>query len=98
MLIGMGVDVNAVDNNVDYPLDLAAAKGDAAIAELLLSHGANIHLRNRSGGFAIHTAALAGNAAVVKLLLDKGSDVNSRVEATGETPCTTPRRLVERIR
>jgi ankyrin repeat protein len=86
MLLKLRVDANAINANGDYPLDLAAQKGDAQIVQLLLAHGAAVNLRTRSGSFPIHTASLAGNAEVVKLLLDQGADINCRVSETGETP------------
>jgi ankyrin repeat protein len=86
MLLKLGVNPNAVDANGDYPLDLAAQKGDSQIVQSLLSRGATVNFRNKTGSFPIHTAALNGNTEVVKLLLDQGAEIDCRVSETGETP------------
>jgi ankyrin repeat protein len=86
MLLDMGVKVNAVDGDGNYPLDLAAQKGDLQIVQLLLSHGAEVNIQAKNGSFPIHAAALFGNTPVVQLLLDKRADINCKVAATGETP------------
>jgi ankyrin repeat protein len=86
MLLKLRVNPNAVDRSGDYPLDLAAQKGDPQIVRLLLSYGANVNVRTKTGWFPIHTAALSGHAEIVKLLLDHGADIDCRVSGTGETP------------
>jgi ankyrin repeat protein len=86
MLLKLGVNPNAVDANGDYPLDLAAQKGDSQIVQSLLSRGAAVNFRNKTGSFPIHTAALNGYTEVVKLLLDQAAEIDCQVSETGETP------------
>jgi ankyrin repeat protein len=75
-----------VDPNSECVLHDAALKGFARIADLLVSHGANVNARNSAGATPLHDAALAGQAAVIAILLDRGADINVRDEDTGATP------------
>jgi ankyrin repeat protein len=86
MLLKLGVKPDLADLNGDYPIHLAAQKGDLQIVQLLLSHGASASIQSRTGSFPIHTAALSGNTDIVQLLLDKGAEIDCRVLKTGETP------------
>ena len=52
------------------PLLEAAYRGNTDIAELLLSHGANLAAKDSDGFTALHKAADHGKAEVVQLLLD----------------------------
>ena len=62
----------------DCVLHDAALKGFTRIADLLVSHGANVNARNSAGATPLHDAALAGQAAVITILLDQGADINVR--------------------
>ncbi|XP_066496871.1 ankyrin repeat domain-containing protein 61 [Tiliqua scincoides] len=53
--------------------------------DLLLRHGANLHLKDSDGQEAIHLACRGGREDLVSLLLDYGADVNSLTEL-GESP------------
>src|SRR5882724_4817382 len=69
------------------PLHLAAFFGHTKVAELLLSHGADVTARSRNpnGNTPLH-AALAGNHKFVAgLLLGAGADVNA-ADAAGWRP------------
>jgi ankyrin repeat protein len=62
------------------PLHLAAAAGDAAMAELLIEHGADLEADNRGpsaprGGTPLYVAAAWGRVEVVELLLARGAAV-----------------------
>ena len=68
MLIGMRVDVNAQGSEGNRALDVACIQGDAAVSRLLLEHGADPNLRNKSGSTPLHDAALNGSKEVIELL------------------------------
>src|SRR5688572_7972638 len=67
------------------PLQLAAEKGRAQLAELLIARGAKIDARDVGGDSPLAWAAANGHDDVVRLLVDKGADVNSR-SAKSMTP------------
>jgi len=46
------------------------------VANLLISHGANINAVNGLGMTLLHIVCLNTKAYIVKLLLDRGADVN----------------------
>src|SRR6185437_9319478 len=79
-------DANGTGPEGSTLLEDACLKGHAAIAELLLSHGARVNDMGKAGATALPNAALGGNAATVRLLLEHGADVNARDRESGETP------------
>jgi ankyrin repeat protein len=60
-------------------LQIAAARGDLAIVELLLAAGASPNKRSHDGSSPLHEAARCGHLEVVRALLAAGA----------ETRCTT---------
>lgn len=56
---------------------LASRRGQTAIVNLLLSHGASANSRNIRGNFPLLMAARMGHEPIVKLLLENGADVNA---------------------
>ncbi len=85
--IAEGADVNQADYASRLPLFLAASKGHAAIAVLLIEKGADVSmeyplLRWRP----LHGAAYAGHLDVVEILIEHGADMNAAAGATGNTP------------
>ena len=66
----------------------AALKGETEIADLLISKGADVNVRDQSGGTPLHAAALKGRTAIAKLLLDHGAAVDAR-DNDGLTPLDT---------
>ena len=66
-------------------LHWAASHGDAALAQMLLSAGANIRATTRLGGItALHMASQGGHAKVVAALMAAGADANT-ITSTGAT-------------
>jgi ankyrin repeat protein len=57
----------------DAPLHIAAQRLDVATVELLIEHGADVHLRRPDGRTAYTLAALHGNDAVAECLLHHGA-------------------------
>jgi len=69
------------------PLHLAAFFGHAKIAELLLSHDANVAARSRNtnGNTPLHSALAGNHKMVAGLLIGQGADVNA-ADAEGWRP------------
>ncbi|VUZ44566.1 unnamed protein product [Hymenolepis diminuta] len=80
ILLSYGADVNAppVQTSRDTALTIAADKGKAEFAKLLLDHGANVEARNKKGATSLWLACNGGHLEVVQKLIEKGADVNSQ--------------------
>ena len=84
-LLQKGVDVNAAHGDGMTALHWAAAHGDAVLAQMLLSAGANIRATTRLGGITpLHMASQGGHAGVAAALIAAGADSNA-VTSTGAT-------------
>jgi len=86
LLLKFGADVDAQDSDTMTPLQLVSqsplpVSGDdseiAETAQLLLEHGASVHVRNKSGQMPLHTAVQHGLSDIVELLLKFGVDVDA---------------------
>lgn len=66
------------------PLMRAALLGRDDLAQELLAHGVNPHLRNSDGNNALWLACVSGNATLVQRLIDAGIDLDNR-NLTGAT-------------
>lgn len=66
------------------PLMRAALLGRDDLAEELLAHGVNIHLRNSDGNNTLWLACVSGNGGLVQHLIDAGIDIDNR-NLTGAT-------------
>jgi ankyrin-2 len=86
-LLAQGADPNArYPWGVDYTLlHMAALRGFADVAEVLLDRKADPNAANRFGERPLHLALRAGKLAVVELLLRRGADPNA-VDHDGQTP------------
>jgi ankyrin repeat protein/uncharacterized protein YecT (DUF1311 family) len=75
-----GVDVNARPGTDEALLDYAAEQNQAAIAQFLIAHGANVnavqHEGPNAGYSALHRAAIVDAAEVASVLLANGAVVN----------------------
>jgi uncharacterized protein len=84
-LLRTGADANHSQGDGMTALHWAASNGDAAMAEMLITAGANPRATTRIGGFtALHLASQAGREAAVPALVKGGAPVNART-ATGAT-------------
>ena len=84
-LLKQGADVNAAQGDGMTALHWAAANGDAALTQMLLSVGANIRATTRLGGITpLLMASQSGHAQVVAALLAAGAAANSST-GTGAT-------------
>ncbi|KAL6798490.1 ankyrin repeat protein [Trichoderma sp. SZMC 28012] len=66
------------DDYDDEALLLASRRGQTAIVNLLLSHGASATSRNKFGRFPLLVAAENGHEPIVKLLLENGGVVDAK--------------------
>jgi cytohesin len=80
LLIAAGADVHGAGRVT--PLHHART---AALAALLMAHGADVNAPDGVGDTPLHHAALDGRNAVIRLLLAAGADVDAR-NAAGQTP------------
>jgi ankyrin repeat protein len=70
----------------DYtPLDWAAVRGHAAVADYLIRRGAKVNPSDGAGWTPLHRAAIEGHLEVVKLLVKRGADVGARTNAMPES-------------
>jgi uncharacterized protein len=76
-MLQSGGDVNAAQGDGMTALHWAASRGDAAMAQMLLSAGANVRATTRLGGItALHLASQGGHASVVAALIAGGAEPN----------------------
>lgn len=69
----------------DQPIHLAAGKGNIALIELLVRHGADINATDTDGDTPLITAAHWNEPAAVKKLLELGAEYNFRPPKSGMT-------------
>lgn len=86
-MLKQGADVNAARGDGLTALHVAADRGDAELASMLLYAGANAASVTRIGSYTpLHLASRTGSAAVVRVLLKAGADASARTTTTGVTP------------
>jgi ankyrin len=83
LLLERGTDVNIRDKSEWTPLHSASNNGKYDIAQVLLSHGANVNAENYLGETPLHLVGQCkygsqDGVRVAQLLLDGGVDVNAR--------------------
>jgi ankyrin repeat protein len=76
----------------DLPLNRAAARGYAAMVDLLIQYGAKPNVRGAGGSTPLHDAVRGGHAAAADRLLRAGAKVDARDDA-GTTPLLLAVRL-----
>ncbi len=91
--------VNDGDTNGLAPLHHACLGGHAAVAELLLSHGADIEAKLMPSGLTLlqdlasKKCASDGQVAVMEVLFSHGADVNAKTKDSDATVGATPLHL-----
>lgn len=75
------VDINAVDDGDDTPLIACCEIGgdsstNAAAANVLIRHGANVNYANNEGCTALYYSGRRGHEMLVRLLMEYGADWN----------------------
>jgi ankyrin repeat protein len=79
MLLAAGADPNRSNQDGQTPLMLAARTGSVKVAELLVSHGANVNARETfRGQTALMWAASERHPDMTEFLVAKGAEVNAR--------------------
>lgn len=87
-LLGLGSDLNAIDNQSQTPLHLAARKNHADVLKLFLTSKPElITLANKNGYTCAHIAAMNGSVEAIKELLRFNRDavINNRIKKTSST-------------
>lgn len=79
VLLDKGADPNAapVPSSRDTALTIAADKGHIRFCELILSHKAQVEVKNKKGNTSLWLACNGGHLDVVELLVKNGADVNA---------------------
>ena len=80
-------DVNAVNEEGNSLLYVAASKNQLGKISFLLNKGANPNFKNERGATPLNAACDKNALAAVQLLIDGGADVNTRTNR-GSTPLT----------
>ena len=84
LLLKLGADADSRDEDDMTPLLFALGplffKKDSrsVAAQLLLEHGANIHMQNKKGQTSLHLASQSQLSQIVALLLKSGLDVDAK--------------------
>ena len=81
-LIRVILDNGLVDVNAKWdgktPLHVAVRGGNIALAEYLISAGADVNTKDRYGDSPLHYATYRDNEEIAKLLISAGADVNAK--------------------
>lgn len=78
VLLDLGMDIEAVTDDGNNALIMAALHGNSEIVEYLLNAGAKIEARNDQGNTALIAATFKGHAAAVRILVEHGADANAQ--------------------
>ena len=77
-MVEEGADVEALGDEGDRPLHLAAREGHLEEVRVLVEAGANVEAELAGGERPLHLAAQGGHAEVVRMLLEAGADVEAQ--------------------
>ena len=91
-MLAAGADVNSKGAMEDFPLALAALRGDWQLIVVLLDAGAEINARGKDGRTALHNALRIGHHEAAALLLKRGADPDG-IDNFGNTPEILAREL-----
>jgi cytohesin len=85
LLLELGADPNARDNDDNTPLHIASKSGHVEVAEMLLDRGVDANVRDKDNTIPLHFASQGGHLRIVRMLLDHCADVNAR-DKNDKTP------------
>lgn len=94
-LLAAGASANGELDHGLAPLHWASMQGHKEVVELLLTHGADLHLDRMDAhcvavGTPLHCAAFMGHLDIVKLLIARGADADCRTIAGAHMIGGTP--------
>lgn len=69
-------NINAINEERDTPLHIAAKRDDSEMVKILLDNGANVNVKDIFKRTPLHCAAIVDNVATANLLINKGADIN----------------------
>ena len=92
ILIRLGANVNAKNEEDWTPLNSAAESGEFEVMKYLIEHGAKVNTKNYDGDTPLHSAACNGDIGVVKCLIEHGAKIDMKNES-GDTPLNLPLNL-----
>lgn len=78
----------------DYPINIAATRGEIEEISLLLNSGADIDSRGEHGYTPLHNAVEQGHLGAVIFLVERGANF-ARVNDDGDSPLDLAKLLVE---
>ena len=81
LLLGVGINVNNVDDLGYTALIWASQRGQAEIVRILIEHGANVNAVGHNGVSALILASQYGRTETVRILLENGANINIRDKA-----------------
>ena len=91
ILIQMGADIEAKDDNEANPFHYSVFYGKIHVAEYLIKKGADVHALVRNGKTPLHCAATReGCIEIVKILLQNGADIEAITNSKHVLPGSTP--------
>ena len=76
LLVQLGADPDALDDQHDTPWLVTGVTGSVAMAEVLLSADPDLTIRNRFGGVSVIPASERGHVDYVRRVVRTGIDVN----------------------
>lgn len=74
---GAEIDALSPETNIS-PLTWATMMGHTEAAELLITLGADVNVRQEDGGTPLHIAVTLGRVELTKLLIENGADVTAK--------------------
>jgi ankyrin repeat protein len=90
VLIKEGADVNAVDEDEDTPLHLAAHRGQVEIAKVLIQNGADVNAVDGDKRTALQIAAIKRRIPYILQLLCFGAEIDEKAIKDDKTKLLRP--------
>lgn len=78
-------DVNAANEDLVTALHVAAVRGNAEMANVLINSGANVNIQSADGQTPLHVSARNGNLKFSEMILSHGATTDA-IDQNGVTP------------